>query len=145
MKVYVAGPISGKTADETFAYFEGVESRLEAIGFEVLTPMKGKNHLRKEGVFKPSGYTYPLSTNHAIFNRDHWMVSQADVILVNLLESERVSIGSMFELAWASHMDKHVVVVMPEEGIHTHSFVLEAANVIFRSLDEAITYLTELL
>lgn len=144
MKIYCCHPISGLSADEVFEYYEDMQSVLGGFGYEVLTPMHGKSHLRTEKNFRASDYRHPVSTNHAIFNRDRWMVTQADVVYANLLTSQMVSIGTMMELAWASDKGKHVVLAMPEENVHRHAFVLEAADVIYDNAEEALSYLKNL-
>ena len=145
LSIYAVHPISGLSADEVFNYYERTQKILTDAGYDVFIPMFGKNNLRTEIKFKAMDYRSPLSTNHAIFNRDHFMVSKADIIYANFLGAKIVSIGSMFELAWGSHMDKQVVVVMEKENIHRHAFVLEAATIVFETESEAIEYLDKLI
>ena len=73
------------------------------------------------------------------------MVSMSDVILADLSNSrERISIGTMMEMAWASHMGKQVVLVMPVGNIHEHAFVSQAATIRFVEIEDAFDYLKEL-
>lgn len=145
MKVYCVHPISGRSADDVFSYYTGVKTDLEAMGYDVLIPMFGKGSLRTEIAFKAHGQEgNPLTANHAIFNRDKWMVKQADILYANLLGAKHVSIGSMFELAWGSDNDKQNVVVMEEDNIHRHAFVLEAATVVYNNAEDAMAYLQAL-
>lgn len=145
MRIYLAGSIQGKGYDEVMNNIRFVKNPLISYGYEVLHPMLGKSYLRNEVQFKAEGYVYPVSTNHAIFNRDKWMVSYADIILANLLNADRVSIGTMMELAWASLLNKHILVVMEKDNIHRHAFVLEASGTIFEDMQSAIKYLGELI
>lgn len=146
MKIYTAGPISGMSYEEAIDYFTSAKKQLTDMGYQVLSPFTGKDYLRNEIELRADGYNNPISTNHAIFRRDRWMVGQADVILCNLSRApEKVSIGSMFELAWASDLHKHVVVVLPKENTHNHAFVLEAADIIFETYEEAMNYLEMLI
>jgi nucleoside 2-deoxyribosyltransferase len=141
-KIYLAGPISGKTGPEVVDYFKSMSETLKGIGFDVASPMTGKDSMRTELKFKAEGYGNPVSSNHAIFERDKWMVQNSNIILCNLsTATERVSIGSMYELAWASYLGKHTIVVMGKENIHRHAFVLEAADVVFETMEEALEYL----
>jgi nucleoside 2-deoxyribosyltransferase len=141
MKVYCCHPISGMSADEVFGYYEEVVRELEGYGWEVLSPMHGKDVLRTEKKFRAADYRSPVSTNHAIFNRDRWMVRQADVVFANLCGSKAVSIGTMMELAWAADTGRHVVLCMEEGNVHRHAFVLESADVVFETEAEALAYL----
>lgn len=143
MKVYLAGPITGLSYEEVVESLHLAKEVLEGAGYEVLSPMTGKGHLRNEIEFKAEGYGNPLSTNHAIFERDRWMVQICDVILADFTNGRtRVSIGTVTEIAWGALLGKHVVAVLPtEDNIHRHAFVLEAADVIFPSREEALQYL----
>jgi hypothetical protein len=141
LKIYCVHPISGLSADEVFDYYDDTKTVLTDMGYDVFIPMIGKGHLRTEIKFKAADYRSPLTTNHAIFNRDKWMVKQADILYANFTGAEIVSIGSMFELAWGSDNDKQVIVVMEKDNIHRHAFVMEAATIIFETENEAIDYL----
>jgi nucleoside 2-deoxyribosyltransferase len=142
----LAGSISGLSYDEVINSYKSKADTLGIAGYEILCPMTGKTYLRNEVEFRASGYeNFPVSTNHAIFERDKWMVSQCDIILADLSRSgERVSIGTMMELAWASLLSKHSIVIMPKENIHRHAFVLEAADIVFETEFEAFKYLDDL-
>lgn len=144
-KIYCCHPISGLSADEVFDYYIDVQKRLSSC-YQVMIPMTGKSSLRCEKEFRSEGYKdNPLTTNHAIYERDKWMVTQADILYVNLIgATERVSVGTMFEMAWGALLGKYVVLVMESESVHRHAFVLEAADVIFQSGQEAEDYLITL-
>lgn len=145
MEIYLARPISGRSYDEVMKYYFTAVKALENRGFDVLCPMTGKTYLRTELEFKAHGYDeYPTSTNHAIMERDRWMVKKADIIYANLSNSDRVSIGTMMELAWAHDHGKHSIVVMEDGNVHQHAFVLEAADIVFKTHMEAMEYLYSL-
>jgi nucleoside 2-deoxyribosyltransferase len=145
MRIYLAGSISGLGYEEVVGRYKEKSDFLKSIGYEILCPMTGKTYLRNEIELKAGGYGFPVSTNHAIFERDKWMVSNSDIILADLSNSgERVSIGTMMELAWASMLGKHTIIVLPEKNIHRHAFVLEAGDIIFETLEEAYKYLEDL-
>jgi nucleoside 2-deoxyribosyltransferase len=141
MKIYMVHPISGLTPEEVFNYYQTNEAILKGWGYDVLTPMYGKNILRTEIKFREKDYTMPCSTNHAIFERDHWMVTQADIIYANLTLAKAVSIGSMMELAWGNHLSKHIIATIPEVNVHRHAFVMEACSIIYPTHEESMEYL----
>ena len=141
MKIYTAAPISGYGAEEVFGYFDGITKTLREMGYTPLCPMTGKDYMRCEREFRAQGYGQPLSTNHAIFERDRWMVTQCDIVLMNLTMAKEVSIGCMMELAWASLLGKNTIVVMADGNPHQHSFVLEAADIVLPTLKDALDYL----
>ena len=144
MKIYLAKPISGCSADEVFGYYRQQIDQFREMGYEVLCPMTGKGYLRAELEFKAHGYGSPISTNQAILGRDEWMVKQCDVIYVNLMGAQRVSIGCVAELAFAKAYGKHSVIAMEADNIHQHAFVLAMAHIIFPATDEAVSYLGDL-
>jgi nucleoside 2-deoxyribosyltransferase len=147
MKIYIAGAISGQSTHGVFTYFKQTAYLLQGLGYIVYSPLIGKDKLfRNEVEFKAEGYdSNPRITNHAIIERDRWMVQQSDILYCNLtMSKEIVSIGSMMELAWAHHLGKHTIVVMQADNIHRHAFVIEAADVIFETEREGLEYLREL-
>jgi len=144
LNIYCAHPISGYSADEIFDYYTNIQTTLESYGYNVFTPLYTKSDLRTEIKFKELDYRQPTSTNHAIYRRDSFMVTQADVIFANFLKATHVSIGSMMELGWASYLHKHTILVMEKDNIHRHAFVMEAADIIFETQEEAMEYLRKL-
>lgn len=143
MKIYVAHQISGLTFNEVVNYYLSMKHKLTEMGYEVLCPMTAKGFLRtdKSEVFKPKDYKYPQATNHAIFERDKWMVSDCDVLYCDFTRSDRILIGCLFEIAWAALLGKHTVLVIPDDNIHQHAFVLEAGDIVFSKTADAISYL----
>ena len=144
LTIYCVHPISGCSANEVFGYYEKTKNELTSYGYNVLVPMYGKSFLRTELEFKTKDYQSPLTMNHAIYDRDKWMVHQADILYANFIGAARVSIGSMFELAWGNDNGKQVVITMEENNIHQHAFVLEAATIVFSTEEETMHYLKKL-
>jgi nucleoside 2-deoxyribosyltransferase len=144
MRVYLAGPITGKSFDEVMSRYKEKTAILIDFGYEVLSPMTAKGGLKGVNSFVSSGYAGPVANDHSIFERDRWMVSQADVVLVDLSNATAISIGTMMELAWASYLNKHTILVMGESNVHDHAFVKEAADIRLPDLEAAYDYLREL-
>ena len=142
MIIYIAGSISGQSGEDVLRYFSETRNTLTRQGFTVLSPMTAKGYFRNEEKFKAEGYTHqPPSTNHAIIERDRWMVSMCDILYCNLTMAKIVSIGSMMELAWGHHMGKHTILSMQKDNIHRHAFVLESADIVWESHEEAMEYI----
>lgn len=145
MTVYCAGPMTGLSYDEVFARYEHIRAAL-GPHFRVLHPMIGKDFLRNmEGPMKPTGYDH-IASDQAIYNRDQWMVRQCDILFVDLRPGKgRVSIGTMFEMAWASILGKHVVLVIDEDwDVYDHAFVRMAQHATFHDIDEATAYMAKI-
>jgi nucleoside 2-deoxyribosyltransferase len=145
MKIYIAGAISGQSGEDVISYFKNTKALLIGMGYQVFSPMTGKSQFRNEISMKSHGYDNPISTNHAIIERDCWMVSHCDVLYCNLTMAEIVSIGSTMELAWGHILKKHTVLTLPKNNIHRHAFILEAADIIFEEHEEALSYLAKLI
>ena len=142
-KVYLAGPMTGLTLLDSEAWREHA-ARVLAERFEVYSPLRGKEFLRGRGAMLPDGPS-EVYGDQGIYRRDGWDVRRADIVLANFLGARQVSIGTCFELAWAHHLGKYVVVVMDEDNPHFHAFVRQAASVVFGGLDTALNYINETL
>ena len=143
-RIYLAHPIGGLDYSNIMDYYYGAETVLQAAGYQTLCPMRGKAYLRNEKELRPDGYQQPVSTNHAIIERDLWMVQQSNIVLVDLSGAKAISVGCMMELAWAHLLRRHTIVVMEEYNVHRHAFVLEAADIVFENLTDAFSYLRDL-
>ncbi len=139
--IYLALPITGRGYDEVVNDIQNTKAQLESCGYHVIHPMTGKAYLRNEVNFKAEGFSKPVSTNHAIFERDMFMVKSCDIILVNFTFAKPTAIGMTMELAWASLLGKHAIIILPPESPHRHAFILEAADIIFDNIEESIEYL----
>ena len=143
--VYLAGPITGTSYKEATDWRNGVVSKLTTAGYKCLTPMRGKEALKHIKDF-PAHSNPGIGSDHNIFERDRYDVHRCDVLLVNLTEAKRVSIGTMFEMAWGWKAGKFVLTVIDnDENPHNHAFVYQASSLVVHSLDEAVQYLSDVL
>jgi nucleoside 2-deoxyribosyltransferase len=143
MNIYLAHPITGLTGKDVINYYTNLRIKLFK-NFKIFSPITAKEHLYNDEICIPSGYIDPICNNHAVMERDMWMVTQSDIVLCDFTNSKSVSIGCCFELSVASYLHKHTVVVLPKDNIHKHIFILEAADIVFETLDEAVNYLLKL-
>ncbi len=139
--VYLAGPMTGMTMEYVRKWREAAAQKLESNGFTVLNPARGLVFLKPETLVKDA-YEDEFSENkHVVFTRDKFDSTRADILIVNLLKTTRVSIGTMMEMAWAHLSGKFVVtVVEPEGNPHMHAFVREASCVLCREVEAAVDY-----
>lgn len=135
--VYLCGPITGLSyAGATDWRTKVKEALLPDI--EVLSPLRAKKFLRTATAI---GDHYPenvMATQKAITTRDRFDTQRADMLFVNLLGAERVSIGSMIELGWADSARVPMCVVMDGKNLHDHAMVRELAGWIVPTIDEGI-------
>ena len=141
MNLYLAGPITGCTYKGATNWRHSFGARAAELGYNAYSPMRGKEDLKKIRRLRPHGYDSPMSTDQAIVRRDSFDVRRADVVLANLVGAEIVSIGTMFELAWAYALGKYVIIVIEDKNIHGHAFVEQSASAIVESLDDAFKVL----
>lgn len=160
-KVYLAGPITG------LAYGASVDWRDEAKQFlsdlsdgrvEGYSPMRSKGDLgiSRETVIMDAYEGNILSCERGIMSRDFNDCQTMDAILVNLLgATQRVSIGTVMEIAWAYAFRKPVILAIePKDSIevgfngasgeifgsniHEHAMIREAVGFRTDNLQQAI-------
>lgn len=144
-KVYLAGPLSGLSFKDCVNWREEVARKL-AGRYMCLSPMRGKDSLKDvwDDTKVAQGYgdgPYTPSSSQALFRRDHYDVHRCDILLANLLPAKKASIGTMMEIAWAYEAGKFVLLVMDQENIHNHAFVIQSASLIVPGVQMAIEYL----
>jgi nucleoside 2-deoxyribosyltransferase len=145
--VYLAGPITGLTYDNAQDWREKVAGVLWNHGVMSRSPLRGKQYLRPLGDLDNgdpiiSSYAnnseWPLSSPKGITLRDRNDVKTSDVVLANLLGADKVSIGTVLEIAWADAFGTPSVVIMEKDNPHQHSMIQEASGIVVESLDLAV-------
>lgn len=145
-RVYLAGPITGLSYDGAIDWRAKFSSKLFAINNNSkiigISPMREKQHLSKITEFSATCKEYeniPMSSPKGIICRDFFDATRCDLLMVNLLDAPRVSIGTMMEIAWCYQKRTPIVCVMEKEGNpHEHAFVNETINYRVDNLDEAV-------
>jgi nucleoside 2-deoxyribosyltransferase len=141
LNLYLAGPITGCTYRGATGWRHKLAEEAQALGFNVYSPMRGKEDLKSVKRLRSHGYDSPMSTDKAIIRRDRFDVLRADVVLANLSGATIISVGTIFELAWAYDHGKYVIIVMENNNIHSHAFVEQSASAVVETLDDALTVL----
>lgn len=142
--LYCAGPISGVSYGNSTDWREYIANKLPTH-IKAVSPMRGKKYLVHEKSIKDSYEDHPLSCQKGITCRDRMDVMRCDMVLVNFLGADRVSIGSVMEIAWADAWRKPIIVVMEKNNIHSHAMLKEVSGFIVSDLDEAIMIATAVL
>ena len=142
--IYLAGLISTEFT-ESLLWRIDVTPILQASGFNVLSPMRGKEKLAL--ISKDGGVTDPRLTPKDIMLRDYNDVVQADVILMHLEDfgSPRPLLGTIVELGWAWQLKKPIVAIASENNklMRSHPFVREAVAHYFTTVEEAVDFSVE--
>lgn len=135
--IFLAGPLTGVPYKEALEWRKHVESRLpdEVVAFSAL---RGKIYLEDEHSLKDSYPEHLLSTAQGTITRDRYDVSRCDALFVNLLGADKVSIGTIMEMAWADARRIPIILAMENGNVHDHAFVRQVAGFITDNLDTAI-------
>lgn len=145
-KVYLAGPISGCTYAECTDWRDNVREKLAEFGIDGFSPMRNKEFLREVGIIDGNAqFDDIMCTDKGIMGRDTFDVRTSDAILVNLLGTKIVSIGTVMEITLAYDRRIPVVVAMePEGNLHEHPMLREAIDFRLPSLEQAVAILKTL-
>jgi nucleoside 2-deoxyribosyltransferase len=138
-KVYLAGPITGLSYGDSTDWREFAKASLADAGIDGFSPMRAKDYLLQEKILSDDYADLSvLSTGKGITTRDRWDTTTADLVLVNLLGADKVSIGTVIEVAWADLSRTPVVAALEPGNVHEHSMLLDAVGFRTASLEEAL-------
>lgn len=145
-RVYLAGAISGQSYEGATDWRNYAKERLAEFNIEGMSPMRGKDYiLGKTSIGDQEHRRMVMSTQKGITTRDRNDVMTSDALIVNLLDTEKASIGTMIELGWADAFRKPIILVLQEGNVHDHSMVRELSGFIVQSVDDAIAVAAALL
>jgi hypothetical protein len=102
------------------------------------SPMRNKEYLANEVVVGDSYANTVMSCSRGIMTRDRFDCTRSDMLLVNLLNAKKVSIGTVMEMAWADLKRIPIVIAMEADNVHAHAMIQEAAGFVVGSLEEAM-------
>jgi len=145
VNVYLSGPITGEGYDTVTDWRKETSDVLAGYGITALSPLRHKHYLAGETEIAPSYEEHTMSKQKSITNRDRWDVMRSDVVFVNLLNTNRISIGTVMEIAWADAFRKPIVLVMEQDGMHSHPLLEEVCAFHIETLEEGIEVLKGLL
>jgi len=145
MRIYLAGPIAGQTYKGAVEWREEYAAQLHQLGHTAVSPMRGKEHLKRVRKFTTEGYEqHPVSSQKGVYGRDCFDVRTCDVLFARLLGADQVSIGTCMEIQRAHDHGKYILVLMEPNNIHSHIFVKEACSLIVETDEEALEVLAVL-
>lgn len=144
--VYLAGPISGLSYEDATQWRLDVAEKLHRYWIKCLSPLYGKHYLKDVEKIADTYENIALSSAKGITSRDRFFCQQADVLFVNLLGAEKVSIGTVMEIAWADSYGKPIVLVIEESGnVHDHGMIREVSAFRVSTIDAGIQIVTTIL
>lgn len=122
MRVYLAGPITGLTFEDSEDWRRRIASMFFSYNLHnevtVLSPLRGKSYLKDAGKLGHGDYStiHPLSSDRGIVTRDLNDVRNADLLIVNVLGAETASPGTCMEIGAAAVLQIPTILVMEAEG-----------------------------
>ena len=142
--VYAGGGISGLTYEECVGWRKYVASKMPSY-IHILSPMRGKEYLNNGKIISGSYEEHPLCSQKGILCRDHYDVRRANLVLMNFLGLQAVSIGSIVEIGWTYAYRHPLITLMEKNNVHDHPMIREISNFILTDLDEAIELIITIL
>lgn len=142
--VYLSGPITGLTFAGATDWRQYAIESLAADGIVGISPMRAKDYLAAlNAPISGHGREYVkmgvLSTPQAVVTRDRFDTQRADVMLMNLVGADRVSIGTMVEIGWADAARVPIIgIIEPSGNVHDHMFVNNMIGFRVETLDEGL-------
>ena len=136
--VYLAGPITGTTegggSDWRSTCRSGLASEIDVLRpdrqhFETIDESDDLSCEERLRLMKHGRTTAA---------RDRFDVMRCDLLIVNLLGTKRVSIGSVGEIFWADAYRKPVIMVREQKNVHVHAMLEMLVGWIFEDLDSAV-------
>lgn len=123
MLIYLTGPIGYCSYDEAVTWRDQFTTSLAGYDVKCLSPMRGKEYLAGETSIDSIEYNTPMSCSKGVYTRDRWDSLRCDLMIANLRDAKRLSIGTMVEWAWADSQGTPIIMVMKEDNIHNHILV----------------------
>ena len=134
---YLAGPITGLSFDGAVNWREKLISLLPPE-IQGMSPLRGKDYLEGSQEIAACYNDIPLSCSHGIMTRDFNDCKRCDLLIVNLLGANKISIGTVMEIAWAyAFRIPTIVIIEKNENPHDHPMVQEAMGFRVETIDEA--------
>ena len=135
--IYLTGPIGGCSYAEATTWREQFTKMLAGYNAKCLNPMRSKDYLAVETSIDSVEYDTPLSCPRGVYSRDRWDSMRCDLMVANLLDTEKVSIGTMMEFAWANSQGIPIIMIMKEDNMHNHILVRGSPGFRVDTLEEA--------
>jgi nucleoside 2-deoxyribosyltransferase len=139
MKVYLAGPITGLNYETATIEREQITKALESFGITCVSPMR-HDDMEWTDVFKPT--CADAEQARRVVKRDSFDIRNCDAVLVDLRNTERVSLGTVWEMGFAYALDKPVFLVCDKR--HEHAMTLHSAGWRCETIEEAVSELIAL-
>jgi nucleoside 2-deoxyribosyltransferase len=127
-RIYLAGAMTGMKHEDVARERARIKSLFDKNMFEIVDPLDGFN------IDEP--YLY---TDRAVVSSNKYRIDRCDIVLA-MLDSQRVSIGTVSEILYAKNKGKFVIGVAPA-GWAKHPWITEHIDVSVKTVDDAIEHI----
>jgi hypothetical protein len=136
--VYLAGAITGTQRSSDCDWRSYCRDRL-APEIGVLSPLRQHTEdIDETGELSCQDRLRLIQHGRSVVARDRLDVMRCNLLIVNLIGTAAVSIGSVGEIYWADAYRKPVIMVREQKNIHTHAMLDALVGWISEDLDDAI-------
>jgi hypothetical protein len=156
--VYAAGPIAHTDYAGATGWREDLQNQFDTIcpgWIVVASPMRGKeyfsevkgeigayydtegNKARPSNIYS-NAYKQAASGPRGIIARDFYDCNRADLVFVNFLGAQKISAGTIMEIAWAYQSRIPVVCCMENSNVYRHPMIDEACDFVLDDFKTAI-------
>jgi len=140
-RIYLAGNISADP--KTYEWREKV-TQLLSENYQIMNPAANQfnKDLLSKGVNDPEKFKKMAikKSQHILIAKDHQLVQDADIILVNLAINtpDKPLLGTIYELAWAWMYRKPVIAIVGDNWYCKHPFVVSTLSGTADTVEEAV-------
>lgn len=141
--IYLAGPMTGLSWEKTLAWREHVEVEL-GRDWKILSPARPQQDQDRTKVLKlqtqENNELNLWDTATGVVASDTFLIDQSDWVLANFLGAEKISVGTVWELGYAYHARKKIIVLMSKEDIHNHPFTRRGVDMFTDDIEQVIEF-----
>jgi nucleoside 2-deoxyribosyltransferase len=142
--VYLSGPITACSYGEATDWRKYAANHL-AEGLAPLSPLRGQKYLEGVASIPDHDEAAIFGSKKGLTSLDRNDVKRCDAVLVNLLGAQRVSLGTVMEIAWADAWDKPIVLVDEPGSLHEHAMISTVAEYTVDDLNTGVEVVNALL
>lgn len=140
--IYLCGPMTGLSFNRAEEWRTKTQKKFEAIpGIQVLNPARNC-HVKNDEIYQAVNLDQKrgLNCDRALRARNLSDIALSSVVFANFLDAERPSLGSIYELGYASALRVPVICVIEDSGnVHEHLMITSGIDYRFNNLPEAFS------
>lgn len=126
--VYLGGQVTGLDFGSSVAWPEQMREMIDER-IDVVGPMRHQRALKHVGKIGSELITgNPTATDAAIRRGCKHDILRVDFCIFNLQPIQKLSLGCMWEMAWADMLQKPICVILTDNKFYDHPFIRDGAT-----------------